>query len=106
MKLLAVASVMCSTAVVAAEPYYLISHGIADSSVIAVYGWPDNKKPCESLARHMNRTMEEEKNHHRFACGDEGTAMQIDCKSTASIDSDCVRNWQARHELLRTLKPR
>lgn len=103
--LVLVASILSSTTVAAAEPYYLISHGIADASVIAVYGWPDNKTPCISLAKHMNKAMDEEKNYHRFSCVDEAAAIQIDCGSTARLGSNCMKNWQARNELLRTLKP-
>ena len=98
-----VALIISSTIVVAGEPYYLISQGIGDSSVIAIYGWPDNKTPCVSLEKHMNKTMEEERNYHRFSCVDGTTAMIIDCLSEKNIGSNCMESWQARNSLLRKL---
>ena len=35
----------------ACDPYYLINRGLADSSVIALYGYPDNKTPCITLEK-------------------------------------------------------
>lgn len=101
-----VALITSSTIVVAEEPYYLISHGIGDASVIAIYGWPDNKTPCISLEKHMNKTMEEERNYHRFSCVDGTTAMVIDCLSEKSRGSNCMESWKARNSLLRKLNSR
>lgn len=104
--LIVVALIISSSIVVAGEPYYVISHGIGDSSVIAIYGWPDNKTPCISLEKHMNKTMEEEKNYHRFSCVDGTTAMGIDCLSEKNRGSNCMESWQARNSLLWKLNSR
>jgi hypothetical protein len=90
-----------ATVAVAGEPYYLISHGLADGSVIAVYGWPDNGTPCRSLANHMNETMKVEGNPHRFSCVDGTTAMEIDCGSGNTQARNCTTDWKVRNGLLR-----
>ena len=104
--LIVVALIVSSTIVVAGEPYYLISHGIGDASVIAIYGWPDNKTPCISLEKYMNKVMEEERNYHKFSCVDGTTAMVIDCISEKNGGSNCMERWQARNSLLRKLNRR
>jgi len=89
---------------IAGDPYYVISRGIADASVIAIYGWSDNKTPCISLEEYMNKAMEEERNYHRFSCVDATTAMVIDCAPEKDEGYDCLKNWKVRNELLKTLK--
>ena len=87
----------------AGEPYYLISRGIADASVVAVYGYSNNKTPCITLERWMNKAMEEERNYHKFSCVDGTTAMVIDCRSEKDKEYNCIENWKVRNELLRSL---
>lgn len=99
--LTALTLVVSSSAVVGGEPYYLINRGIVDTSAIAIYGWPDNKTPCVSLEKYMNKAMQEERNYHHFECVDGPTAMAIDC--TNSKTKDCVSHWTLRHSLLTTL---
>ncbi|HFD32174.1 MAG TPA: hypothetical protein ENJ28_05640 [Gammaproteobacteria bacterium] len=89
--------------VIAGEPYYLISRGMVDTSVIAVYGYPDNKSPCITLEKYINKSMEEERNYHRFSCVDSTTAMVADCKDEKNKGYNCVENWKVRHALLKTL---
>ena len=95
---------LSSSITIAGDPYYLISRGFADASVLAVYGWSDNKTPCISLEKYMNKAMEEERNYHRFSCVDATTAMAIDCISEKAEDYDCLKHWQVRNRLLKTLK--
>ncbi|MBF0430539.1 MAG: hypothetical protein HQK83_04630 [Fibrobacteria bacterium] len=88
-----------STQIFAGRPYYLISHGIADDDVIAVYGWADNKKPCKTLEKFMNESMVKEKNYHRFSCVDEETAINTDCAERKDKES-CKEEWKAKNKLL------
>lgn len=92
-----------ATATYAGEPYYLISRGLADASVIAVYGWPDNQTPCHSLEKHMNEAMRAEGNSHRFSCVDAATAMAIDCGTGKDQRRKCAAEWEARNRLMRDL---
>ena len=87
----------------AGDPYYLINRCLADSSVIAVYGYPDNKTPCITLEKLANKAMEEERNYHRFSCVDGTTAMVIDCKDEKNKNYNCIENWTVRNALLKTL---
>lgn len=91
-----------SNVALAGDPYYLISRGIADASVIVIYGYPDNKTPCITLENFSNKAMEEERNYHRFSCVDGVTAMVIDCKDEKDKDN-CITNWTVRNALLKTL---
>lgn len=97
------AFVSSTTIAVAGDPYYLISRGFADGSVIAVYGWADNKTPCHSLEKHMNETMKLEGNYHRFSCVNGDAAMAIDCGSGKEERLKCTASWRARNDLLRQL---
>ena len=85
------------------QPYYLILSGMIDSSVIIIYGYPDNKTPCITLEKFMNKAMEEERNYHRFSCVDGTTAMVIDCKDEKNNDYNCIESWTVRNALLKTL---
>ena len=87
----------------AGEPYYLVQRGIEDSSVVTVYGYPDNKTPCIFLEKFMNKTMEEERNYHRYSCVDSTTAMITDCKGEKDKGYNCVENWTIRNSLLKEL---
>lgn len=95
--------IVLSSAVVAGEPYYIVSRGIADASVITVFGYVDNKRPCITLETYMNKSMEEENNYHRFSCVDSATAMAIDCEDERNKGYNCTGNWQTRNDLLRAL---
>ncbi len=95
--------IVFSGVVQAGEPYYLISRGVVDASVISVYGYPDNKTPCITLERWMNKAMKEERNYHRYSCVDATTAMVADCKSEKGKKYDCMGNWKVRNELLKKL---
>jgi len=92
-----------SNLALAGEPYYLVQHGMADSSVVTVYGYPDNKTPCIFLEKFMNKTMEEERNYHRYSCVDATTAMVSDCKDEKGKGYDCIENWTIRNSLLKEL---
>lgn len=96
--LIAVASFMSLSTVMAGEPYYVVQRGIVDSSVITIYGYPDNKTPCIFLEKYMNKAMEEERNYHRFSCVDGTTAMVTDCKSEKNEEYNCLQNWKIRNE--------
>jgi len=101
--LIAVLTVSSASIALAGEPYYLISHGIVDSSSIAIYGYLDNKTPCITLEKFINKTLEEERNYHRFSCVDSITAMVIDCKSENNNNPNCIKNLTVRNKLLKTL---
>jgi len=92
-----------SSLALAGEPYYLVQRGMADSSVVTVYGYPDNKAPCIFLEKFMNKTMEKERNYHRYSCVDATTAMVTDCKGEKNKSYNCSENWTIRHSLLKEL---
>ena len=87
----------------AGEPYYLVSRGFLDASVISVYGYPDNRKPCQFLENQINQTMAEEKNYHKFSCVDAASAMAIDCAETKDKNR-CEKIWTTRNTLLEALE--
>jgi hypothetical protein len=93
--------IMSTTTIFSGEAYYLISHGIVDASVISIYGWGDNKTPCETMEKFMNRSMENEKNYHKFSCVDSKKAMSIDCKDK---EKSCIKKWEKRNELIEDLE--
>ncbi len=67
--------------------YYIVSHGFEDAIVVTVHGWVDNKKPCESLVKYMNESMEKEGNYHSFSCVGEADAKKIE------RDLNNLTNW-------------
>lgn len=95
--------------VISGEPVYLISDDSIKSNVIAVFGYPNNKKPCESLKEFANQEMISEKLSRKFHCAKFTEAINVTCDEWV-LEYDgkgelerCRRNFTTRHLLLKDL---